>query len=71
MKLYARLLTALFLIFNTVTSYAQDSSTSKIVRWTFNSVSKSGNERTISIKGIIQPGWKLFSTQMKDDEPNS
>ena len=51
---------------------AQDTAhTSKIVSWNFGA-SKTG-EKTykLSFSASIQKGWKLFSTTMKDDEPNT
>ena len=65
MKRYA--LIALSLLFLSSVSFSQD--TNKVVDWQFNAVHKAGDEFIISIKGTIKPGWKLFSTSMKDDDP--
>jgi thiol:disulfide interchange protein len=50
---------------------AQDASGKKIIDWRFSAVTSSSNEYTFSIKAIIGKGWRLFSTTMKDDEPNT
>lgn len=71
MKSYARIFAIIFFTFSIIPSFSQDTSTSKIIAWNFSTIAQSGNEYTILIKGYIQPGWKLFSTSMKDDEPNS
>ncbi|MEO5997159.1 MAG: cytochrome c biogenesis protein CcdA [Chitinophagaceae bacterium] len=71
MKFYARFLPAVFFIFTTITSLSQDTAAEKVIEWKFGSITQSGEEYTLVIKGKIEPGWKLFSTKMKDDEPNS
>ena len=71
MKVYARFLAAVFFIFTSIISFSQDSTTKKIIDWKFSAAPISVKEYTIVIKGAIEPGWKLFSTKMKDDEPNS
>ncbi len=70
MKIYLRFLPVFFFIAAFFTSFSQDASV-KVVEWTFSAAATSTNEYTISIKGIIQPGWKLFSTLMSDDDPNT
>jgi len=54
-----------------LSSVSQDIPPYKIVDWKFRPADKSGNEYTIAVTGHIQPGWRLFSTTMKDDEPNT
>jgi thiol:disulfide interchange protein len=49
---------------------AQDTAGKKNVTWTFDAV-KSDVGYTLSFKATIAKGWKLFSTSMKDDEPNT
>ncbi|MEJ7768033.1 MAG: cytochrome c biogenesis protein CcdA, partial [Chitinophagaceae bacterium] len=67
MKNYFRFITALVMLFVSLSSFSQD----KVVDWKFSPGSKSGNEYVVIIKGSIKAGWKLFSTVMKDDEPNT
>ena len=71
MKSYFRFTAMAILLFTSLICFAQDTSTKKIVDWTFSPGGKSGNEQVVVIRGSIQPGWKLFSTVMKDDDPNS
>lgn len=54
-----------------LSSFSQDNIAYKIVDWKFRPAGKSGNEYIIAFTGHIQPGWRLFSTTMKDDEPNT
>jgi thiol:disulfide interchange protein len=49
---------------------AQDSTAKKVAAWSFDAT-KSGSGYTLFFKVSIAEGWKLFSTSMKDDEPNS
>ncbi|ULQ56569.1 thioredoxin family protein [Flavihumibacter rivuli] len=56
------------LLATVVGAWAQDSST--VVNWTYEAVKKEGKVHVI-LKGQIAQGWKLFSTTMKDDEPNT
>jgi thiol:disulfide interchange protein DsbD len=51
---------------------AQDTAhTSKIVSWNFGASKIGEKTYKLSFSAIIQKGWKLFSTTMKDDEPNT
>jgi thiol:disulfide interchange protein len=50
--------------------FAQDSA-SNIIQWEFSGSGKPGGIYKLSFKGKIQGGWKLFSTTMKDDLPNT
>jgi len=51
---------------------AQDTAkTSKAVSWSFSSGKPAEKTYTLIFKGNIEKGWKLFSTTMKDDEPNT
>lgn len=54
-----------------LSSVSQDTPAYKIVDWKFRPAGKSGTEYIIAVTGHIQPGWRLFSTTMKDDEPNT
>ncbi len=71
MKIYLRFLPVFFLLAIFLPSFSQDTSVNRVVKWKFSATARSGNEYNISIKGIIQPGWKLFSTLMSDDDPNT
>ena len=64
------LLACLFLTFS-FSCFSQDSTGVKIVNWSFAASGKLANEYRITAKAVISPGWKLFSTTMKEDEPNS
>jgi thiol:disulfide interchange protein len=50
--------------------FGQDTA-SNIIKWEFSGSEKSGGMYVLSFKGKIQSGWKLFSTTMKDDLPNT
>ncbi len=43
----------------------------KPVSWRYSSSSTVGGRYTLSFKATIADGWKLFSSTMKDDEPNT
>jgi hypothetical protein len=49
---------------------AQDSA-GNILHWEFSASKKSDSDYTLNIRGKIQKGWRLFSTTMRDDLPNS
>src|ERR1700694_5786460 len=51
--------------------FAQDSSHKKIVDFTFSSTAASSSEYILLFKAHIAKGWKLFSTTMKEDQPNT
>lgn len=52
--------------------HAQDAdSTAKYVKWTFTSEKIGEGEYTLKFKANISEGWKLFSTSMGDDDPNT
>ncbi len=70
-KSFTRCLTLLISLLVTLSCASQDAPSDKIVDWKFRPAGKSGTEHTIAITGRIQPGWRLFSTTMKDDEPNT
>ena len=50
---------------------AQSKNTGKTTDWNFSSVKTAEKTYTLSFKATIEKGWKLFSTSMKDDEPNT
>ncbi|HTE11015.1 MAG TPA: cytochrome c biogenesis protein CcdA, partial [Chitinophagaceae bacterium] len=43
----------------------------KTVEWSFSAAKSSDKTYLLSFKATIEKGWKLFSTTMKDDEPNT
>ena len=67
MKNYLPVLIISFFTFFSLRSFSQ----SPVVEWKFSAGKRSGNEYIVSAKAVIQKDWKLFSTSMKDDEPNS
>src|ERR1700727_3038119 len=60
----------LLLWFQLQPGFAQDTAR-KILSWEFSSVEKAGGDYLLSLRANIQSGWKLFSTTMRDDLPNS
>ncbi len=42
-----------------------------IVQWTFSGSNQNDTQALIKLSGKIRPGWKLFSTTMPEDSPNS
>lgn len=59
------------LILSLTTSIAQDSTAPKVVTWEYSAAKKAGDLHNLVFKAKIQEGWKLFSTSMKEDEPNT
>ena len=68
-KILLLLLTFSFSVFSS-SSFAQDP-TGSVVKWEFAGQKGSGPEYTLILTGKIAAGWKLYSTTMKDDLPNS
>jgi thiol:disulfide interchange protein len=64
-------LLVLLIGFFTPQLFAQDSTNAPDVQWQFNASKKSANEYTLSLKGTIGAGWRVFSTTAKDDELNT
>jgi thiol:disulfide interchange protein len=60
----------LILWFQLTPGFAQDTP-GKIIRWEFSSGANAGGDYLLTLKANIQRGWKLFSTTMRDDLPNS
>jgi len=56
-----------FLLLSSICALSQDT----VVDWKFTAGNKSANYYTLILKGTILKDWKLFSTSMKDDEPNT
>ena len=53
------------------TAGAQDSANKKIIDWQYEAVKTTASGYKLVLKASIAPGWKLFSTTMKDEEPNT
>ncbi|MBC7829457.1 MAG: thioredoxin family protein [Chitinophagaceae bacterium] len=54
------------LLLTAFSSSAQDS----IAQWRMSSLKTSDSVYTLSFKGVLQNGWRIFSTTASDDEPN-
>lgn len=67
MKKILLFLTLFFLLLQ-VQAFAQDSA---VIHWEFSGSKVKDGHYILSLKGKIEPGWRLFSTTMKDDLPNS
>jgi thiol:disulfide interchange protein len=54
-----------------ILSFAQDSTgLNPVTDWKFSQVSHKGNVYVIRVQADVASGWKVFSSTMKDDEPN-
>lgn len=60
-----------FITLSALQGVSQDSSISSKVQWLFSSIKEGSNSYSITIKGRIENGWKLFSVTMPDDQPNT
>ncbi|MBC7904061.1 MAG: hypothetical protein H7Y27_11590, partial [Gemmatimonadaceae bacterium] len=62
-----------FLLFLLFASHAiaQDSASSKSITWNFSATGSAQTGYQLNLRADIQPGWKLFSTTMKDEDPNT
>ncbi|KIC92766.1 protein-disulfide reductase DsbD family protein [Flavihumibacter solisilvae] len=74
--MYRRIINLVLALITVLTSFAQDSNSpakdsSTPVKWTYEAVRQPDNSWILRLKADIAPGWKLFSTTMKDDEPNT
>ncbi len=63
----------LFLVFAVLalSITAQNNGVPKVADWNYTAVKTADKTYTLSFKASIQKGWKLFSSSMKDDEPNT
>ncbi len=59
-----------FFAFHPITGFASDS-TYKAVRWEYSGTRQAGQNYALVFKASIDSGWKLFSTTMPDDQPNT
>src|SRR3954471_5748135 len=66
-----QLLTFIILIAATFGAKAQDSVAPVVAKWEYTAEKKGENEYLLHLNGTIEKGWKLFSTTMKDDDPNT
>jgi len=64
------LLAFLYILGVAFTAHAQDSA-SHVVKWQYTAEKKNDSEYILHLKGTIDKDWQLFSTTMKDDEPNT
>lgn len=66
------LLTFLILITSVFAVKAQDTTTqASVAKWEYTAEKKADKEYILHLKGTVEKDWKLFSTTMKDDEPNT
>ena len=65
-----RFVFALFTTLCLLPAFAQDSIPAA-VNWSFEATRQSEGQYLLRLKAAIQPGWKLYSTTAKDDEPNT
>lgn len=67
-----QLLTFIILITSVFAVKAQDSTAqAPAAKWEYTAEKKGEQEYILHLKGTIGKGWKLFSTTMKDDDPNT
>lgn len=60
-----------FLLFTGIIIAQENSSGPKAVDWQYSAAPAASGSYTLSFKATIAKGWKLFSSTMKDDEPNT
>ncbi|TWW02142.1 protein-disulfide reductase DsbD family protein [Chitinophaga pinensis] len=66
------LLTFLILITSVFAVKAQDTTAqASVAKWEYTAEKKADKEYILHLKGTVEKDWKLFSTTMKDDEPNT
>jgi thiol:disulfide interchange protein len=66
------LLTFIILITAVFSLRAQETpAPAAVAKWEYTAEKKGGQEYILHLKGTVEKGWKLFSTTMKDDEPNT
>src|SRR5690242_10476892 len=68
MKKFSFCLLAFILLKSALIAQSADSSK---VNWTFNAVKNNDTAYTLKITGKVEKGWRLFSTTMSDDQPNT
>jgi len=66
-----QLLTFIILIAVTFGVKAQDSTAPVVAKWEYTAEKKGDNSYQLRLNGTVEKGWKLFSTTMKDDDPNT
>jgi thiol:disulfide interchange protein len=67
-----QLLTFIILITAIFAVKAQDSTAPvTVAKWEYTAEKKGEQEYVLHLKGTVEKDWKLFSTVMKDDEPNT
>ncbi|MVT11946.1 protein-disulfide reductase DsbD family protein [Chitinophaga tropicalis] len=50
---------------------AQEQPAPAVAKWEYTAEKKGEQEYILHLNGTVEKGWKLFSTTMKDDEPNT
>jgi thiol:disulfide interchange protein len=65
------LLVSLVLFFAGLVTAQENNTAPKTVEWIYSAGAGAANAYTLSFKANIARGWKLFSSTMKDDEPNT
>ncbi|MEJ7735898.1 MAG: thioredoxin family protein [Chitinophagaceae bacterium] len=68
-KIYLNTLAVVLFVCLSLLAHSQNPDNT--VQWHFSAGNKSGDIHQIILKASIQKGWRLFSTTMKDDEPNT
>jgi thiol:disulfide interchange protein len=66
-----QLLTFIIFIAATFGVKAQDTATPVVAKWEYTAEKKGENEYLLHLNGTVEKGWKLFSTTMKEDDPNT
>jgi len=66
-----QLLTFIILIATTFGVKAQYTAASVVAKWEYTTEKKGEKEYLLHLNGTVEKGWKLFSTTMKDDDPNT
>jgi thiol:disulfide interchange protein len=65
------LLVSIVLFFAGLVTAQENNTAPKTVEWIYSAGAGAANAYTLSFKANIARGWKLFSSTMKDDEPNT
>src|SRR6186713_2929288 len=66
-----KILTALVLVFILLCQHSRAQDSTAVVKWEFSATKGAAGQVILSLKGKIKEGWRLYSTTMKDDLPNS
>lgn len=66
-----KILTVVVLFFTLFYQHSQAQDSTAVVKWEFSATKGAAGQVTLTLKGKIKEGWRLYSTTMKDDLPNS